>query len=313
MRTLARPSQAASKLLVVLMLLACAASPVAAQTKSDDPAQNPALFLESARKLLKWDEPAEPANIAGPIYFVGTQGLSVFLITGSEGHIVLNTGMPGSGPLIEASIRKLGFKPEDVKLLLVGHAHVDHAGGHAHLAQACKAQVAAIREEKELIESGGKTDFHYGSVKEFQFDPVKVGRVFQDGEEIKLGDIALTALLTGGHTRGSTTFAMKIVVDGKPYLVLFPNGTSVNPGYRVAKNPSYAGIGDDFRRTYRVLDSLKPDIWLMPHNDAYGYKDKLARSSQEGVKAWVDPDGYAKWLKAARDKFDDAVDREQKE
>src|SRR6186997_1693602 len=111
-----------------------AIAPVAAQSKRDGLEERVAnLFLTTARTALKWDEPAEPAKIIGPIYFVGTKGLGSFLIKGSEGDIVLYTGMPGSGPMIEKSIVKLGFDPKDVKLILTGHAHCDHAGGHAYL------------------------------------------------------------------------------------------------------------------------------------------------------------------------------------
>lgn len=297
--------------LSTISLLIALTSSAAAQIPSlEELANDPARFLDAARKELKWDEPAEPAHLVGPIHFVGTKGLSVFLITTSEGHIVLNTGMPGSGPMIEESIRKLGFKPEEIKLLLTGHAHVDHAGGHAYLQKLSGAKVASIRQEKELLESGGKTDFHYGKIKEFAFEPAKVDQVFSDEETIELGDVAIKPLLTPGHTKGSTTFVMSVVDGGKTYSVAFPNGTSVNPGYRVAKAPSYPGIGDDYRRTFRVLESLQPDIWLMPHNEAYGYDAKLARSKDEGVSAWIDPEGYRKWVTTQRERFDAAVTRE---
>jgi metallo-beta-lactamase class B len=88
-----------------------------------DLATNNKLFLELARKGLKWEEPADPAQIAGPIYFVGTKGLGAFLITTSAGHILMNTGMPSSGPMIVDSISKLGFAPADIKLVINGHAH----------------------------------------------------------------------------------------------------------------------------------------------------------------------------------------------
>jgi len=99
----------------------------------DSLAKNPSMFVRLANKQLKWEVPAEPAHIAGPIYFVGTTGLSSFLITTSKGHILLYTGMPSSGPMIEQSIKKLGFKPDDIKILLTGHAHVDHVGDHAYI------------------------------------------------------------------------------------------------------------------------------------------------------------------------------------
>lgn len=295
----------------VVGLVFTMASQAVAQPTPEELDKNPALFLENARKTFKWDEPAEPAKIVGPISFVGTRGLSVFLIQTSQGHILLNTGMPGSGPMIEASIRKLGLKPEDIKILLTGHAHIDHVGGHAYLKKLSGARVGMIAEEKELLESGGKSDFFYGKDEVFQFEPAKVDFVFRDGDDITLGDVTLKALLTNGHTKGSTTFLMKVVDGGKTYTVVFPTGTSVNPGYRVEKNPSYPGIGDDFRRTLRVLDDLQPDIWLHQHNDTYAYEGKLKRSAKEGASAWVDPEGYRKWMALQRMKLDEAIARER--
>ena len=287
------------------------AAPVAAQPKKEEPEKSTDLFLQAARKLLKWDEPAEPAKLVGPIHFVGTKGLGCYLITGSEGHVVLNTGMPGSGELIEKSITKLGFKPKDVKIILTGHAHIDHVGGHAHLKKVTGAKIAMMREEVELFESGGKLDFHYGTSKAFEFDPAKVDTVFRDEDEIKLGDITIQALLTPGHTKGSTTYVLKVVEDGKTYTVVFPDGTSVNPGYRVARNPSYKGIEEDFRRTFRTLAALKPDVWLTGHNDVHGLDAKLARAAKAGVKAWVDPEGYRKWVAAKKEAFETVAEKER--
>ncbi|MGQ0635850.1 MAG: subclass B3 metallo-beta-lactamase [Planctomycetaceae bacterium] len=301
---------AASAVVLTGALLSGLAAQAADPPSPEELASNPPLFLETARKLFKWDEPAEPAKLVGPICFVGTKGLSVFLISSSEGLIVINTGMPGSGPMIETSIRKLGFKPEEIRILLTGHAHSDHAGGHAYLKKISGAKVAMIREEKDLYESGGKLDFHYGKYKEFEFEPTKVDLVFRDEDEIKLGDVVIKALLTNGHTKGSTTFVTTVVEDGKKYTVVFPNGTSINPGYRVAQGPSYSGIGDDYRRTLQILESLKPDIWLHPHNEAYDFEAKLARSAKEGGRAWVDPEGYRKWVAQQREKFDAAVKKE---
>jgi metallo-beta-lactamase class B len=104
--------------------------------------------------------PAEPVKIVGPLYFVGTQGLSSWLFATKEGHILLNTGMPSSGPMIVESIRKLGFKPEDIKIMINGHGHSDHAGAFALIKQLIGAQIAVMAAEVPLIESGGKTDFH---------------------------------------------------------------------------------------------------------------------------------------------------------
>lgn len=301
-----------SRLVVIASILCClmlGTAPIHAQSQPapEELANDPVLFLKTARKALKWDEPAEPAKLLGPIHFVGTKGLSSFLITGSEGHILVYTGMPGSGAMIEKSINKLGFKPKDVKIILTGHAHCDHAGGHADLKKSTGAKIAMMREEVELFESGGKSDFHYGDYKDFAFDAVKVDTVFRDEDEIKLGDITIKALLTPGHTKGSTTYVTTVVVDGKTYTVAFPDGTSINPGYRFGRNPSYKEIEDNFRRTFRTLERLKPEVWLNCHTDTFEFDVKLVKSAKEGAAAWIAPEGYKKYVAAQKEKFENIV------
>ena len=289
-------------LCIILGSLLLGAMPAAARPQP--PKEDADVFLNLTRKLLKWDVPAEPAKLVGPIHFVGTKGLASFLIAGSDGHVLLYSGMPGSGPMIEKSIEKLGFKPTDVKIILTGHAHIDHVGGHAYLKKATGAKIAMMREEVELFESGGKTDFQYGESKAFRFDPAKVDTVLRDEDAVKLGDIRLTAHLTPGHTKGSTTYVMKVNDGGKSYTVVFPDGTGVNPGYRIAKNPSYEGIADDYRKTFRILEGLMPDIWLAPHNEVYGLDAKRTKVAKDGTAAWVDPEGYKKFIATQKEKFD---------
>ena len=274
-------------------------------------AKEPRISLEATRKAMKWDEPAEPVKIAGPLYFVGTRGLASWLIATTEGHILLNTTMPSGGPMIEASIRKLGFKPEEIRILLTGHAHVDHVGGHAYIQKLSGARVAMIAEEVDLIESGGKRDFRYGAQPEFAFEPVKVDRVLGDGETIKLGDVSLTACRTAGHTRGSTTFVLKIIDGGKTYNVVFPTGTSINPGYRLLKDPSYPGIADDYRRTVDFLEKMSPDIWLDMHIDVLDFEARRARAAVEGISAWVNPEEYRRWVAAVREKLEETLAAER--
>ena len=266
------------------------------------------LFISLAIKYLKWEDPAEPVRIAGPLYFVGTKGLGVFLFTTSEGHILMNTGMPSSGPMIVESIRKLGFKPEDIKIMINGHAHIDHAGAFAYLKQRFGAQLAVMKNDVVAMESGDKNDFKYAD--DFVFPPVKVDRILGDGDTIKMGDVLLTAYHTPGHTRGATTWIANIVADGKAYLVAFPDGAGFNPGYRVAKNPSYPGIGDDYRRTHHMLEMLKPDIWLAQHNEYYDFEGKRQRARTEGVNAWIDSEGYRRFVAGKKRAFEDEVDEE---
>ncbi|MFN5719832.1 MAG: subclass B3 metallo-beta-lactamase [Bradyrhizobium sp.] len=266
------------------------------------------LFISLAKKVLKWEEPAEPVRIVGPIYFVGTKGLGVFLFTTSEGHVLMNTGMPSSGPMIVDSIRKLGFKPEDIKLMINGHAHIDHAGAFAFMKKLTGAQLAVMKDDVAAMESGDKDDFKYAN--DFAYEGVKVDRVLRDGDQIRMGDVLLTAYHTPGHTRGATTWIANLVVDGKAYIVAFPDGAGFNPGYRVAKDPSYPGIEDDYRNTHHALEMIKPDIWLAQHNEYYDLEGKRKRAETEGVKAWIDPEGYRRFVAGKKRAFEDEVDEE---
>jgi metallo-beta-lactamase class B len=266
------------------------------------------LFLSLAIKGLRWEDPEEPVRIAGPVYFVGTKGLGAFLIATSEGNVLMNTGMPSSGPMIEQSIRKLGLKPEDIKLLINGHAHIDHAGAIAYFQKKYGAKLAVMREDVAAMESGDRGDFKYAD--DFVYPSAKVDRVLRDGDTIRMGEVVLTAWLTPGHTRGATTWVANITIDGKPCLIVWPDGAGFNPGYRVAKDPSYPGITEDYRRTHHFLEMLKPDIWLAQHNEYYDLAGKRERARTEGIHAWIDPEGYRRFIAGKKLAFEQEVARE---
>jgi metallo-beta-lactamase class B len=274
--------------------------------------QDNKLFLELAGKYLKWDETSEPIHIVGPLYFVGTAGLSSWLFATPEGHVLLNTGTPKSGPLIADAIRKLGFKPEDIRTIINGHAHSDHAGAFAYFKQVSGAQIAIMQEDVAALEDGGKSAFHYG--KDWQVTgqpPVKVDRVLRDGDVVRVGEVILRAYHTPGHTRGATTWTTTLVEKGKSYFVVFPDGGGFNPGYRVAnRNPSYPGIEDDYRRTLHTLEMLKPDIWAGHHTEYFDLEGKRKNAATAGVQAWVDPEGYRKFIAGKRIAFEEEMDAE---
>uniref|UniRef100_UPI0035B4D567 subclass B3 metallo-beta-lactamase n=1 Tax=Aestuariivirga sp. TaxID=2650926 RepID=UPI0035B4D567 len=212
------------------------------------------------------------------------------------------------GPMIEDSIRKLGFRPEDLKIIVNGHAHIDHAGAIAYLKEKYGVQLAVMREDVAAMESGDKGDFRYGD--DLAYPAAKVDRVLRDGDTVQLGDTILTAYLTPGHTRGATTWVTEVTEAGKAYRVVFPDGAGFNPGYRVAKDPSYPGINADYRNTLHALEMLQPDIWLAQHNEFYDLAGKRQRAKTEGIKAWIDPDGYRQFIAGKRRAFEDEVDKE---
>jgi len=284
-------------------LLWLAPSSLLAQTPpqaAGDPRPVPAKLSQT----LKWEQPTTPMKVVGPIYYVGTEGLASWLITTPQGHILMNTGLASSGPMIADSIRQLGFRPEDIRFIVFCHAHVDHVGALAQLKKLSGARVVAMQQEVELLQSGGTADFLFGKDPEFRFEPVKVDVTARDGGRLPLGDVVLTARLTPGHTRGTTTWTTRVMDGGKGYNVVFADGTSLNPEARLTGKPSYPDIESDYSRTFDVLESLKPDIWFSPHTQNFDFEAKRAKAGQEGPAAWVDPEGYQRFLAGQKQKFE---------
>jgi len=297
-------------LLVAALLLALIATSAAQNPVTSPAAQKPSSPSAPQVDVKSWSQPTEPFHIVGPIYYVGTRGLGVYLFTTPTGHILLGGALPGTAPLIEASIRKLGYKPEDIQILLLNHAHFDHAGTLADFKKLTGAPVEVMEADVSLLKSGGETDYLFAKDATLHFPPVSADRAFKDGEVVALGDLRLTAHHTPGHTRGCTTWTTTVQESGHSYSVVFPDGTSVNPGTRFVKDASYPGIADDYRHTFAVLKSLHPDIFLAYHAEFFDLAGKRARAASEGVQAWVDPKGYRDEIAGAEARFERLVSQE---
>src|SRR5712671_6718080 len=192
-----------------------------------------------------WTNPFPPHRIIGNVYYVGSQGLASYLITTPEGHILINSNLETSPPLIRASVEKLGFKFSDVRILLISHAHWDHDGGSAAVKALTGATYMVMDGDVSVVESGGKTDFRYGNTPTSLYPPTKVDRVLHHGDEVKLGGTTLVAHLTPGHTKGCTTWTMKVKDAGKTYNVVIVGSPNVNPGYKLVDNSLYPKIESD--------------------------------------------------------------------
>jgi metallo-beta-lactamase class B len=243
-----------------------------------------------------WSEPFAPHRVAGNLYYVGTRGLASYLITTPEGHILINSSLESSVPLIQTSVEKLGFKFSDVKILLVSHAHWDHNAGSALVKKQTGAKYMVMEQDVAVTEDGGKSDFQYGAEPSSQYQPTKVDVVLHDGDEVKLGGTTLKAHLTPGHTKGCTTWTMTVHEGAKAYDVVIVGSPNVNAGYRLVNNSRYPQIAEDFAKTFRVLKSLHCDIFLGAHGDYYGMEDKVAKIRPGGANVFIDPDGYHTWI-----------------
>lgn len=250
-----------------------------------------------------WSEPFPPFQIAGNLYYVGTKGLASYLITTSKGNILINSDLESTVPLLEASIQKLGFRFKDTKILLISHAHWDHDAGSARIKELTGARYMVMDADVPVVESGGKADFQYGGDPAMLYKPVKVDRVLHDRDEVKLGGAVLVAHLTPGHTKGCTTWTMKVKDGANAYNVVIVGSPNVNPGYKLVGNAAYPQIAQDYERMWRVLKTLPCDIFLGAHGSYFGLEEKYALRNSSAANPFLDHDGYLKFVADKQDEF----------
>ncbi len=257
-----------------------------------------------------WNQPVEPYHIIGNLYYVGASDIASYLIATPEGHVILDAGFEETVPIIRDNVKKLGFKVEDVKILLIGHAHFDHVGGLADLKALTGAQLAVSEADAALLASGGKGDYLFGD--KFRFKPVQADRLLKDGDTVTLGGTTLTAHLTPGHTKGNTTWTMKTKEGDRTYDVVVMGSPTINPGTVLKGMPSYPNVGDDYAKTFRVLKSLPCDVFLATHAsffDGLGKAEKLRAGAKENP--FVDPQGYRAFIDRREKMYRELLDKER--
>ena len=284
------------------------ASLLAAALAAPSPSPSPAPKFDTA----SWNQPMEPFRVLGTVHYVGTSDLGVYLVTTPEGHVLVDGGLPESAPLIEASIRALGFDPRDIRVLVTTQAHFDHVGSLAHFKRLSGARVAVMDGDVSLVESGGRTDYLFADAKDLWFEKVKVDRTLKDGDTVTVGGVTLTARRTPGHTPGSTTWLASVEEGGRPYRVVFAASTGINPGTRLVDRPSYPGIADDYAHAFEVLESLAPEVPLGSHAgffDLHGKRAKLAAGASSNP--FVDPEGFRAHVAARKQAYLEQLERER--
>jgi CubicO group peptidase (beta-lactamase class C family)/glyoxylase-like metal-dependent hydrolase (beta-lactamase superfamily II) len=256
----------------------------------------------------EWYEPFPAHKVIGNVYYVGSKDLATFLITTPEGHILINSGFERTVPLIQRSVESLGFKMTDVKILLVSHAHADHVAGLAQLRKLTGARVYVMRGDDRVVASGGKGQYLYTTSR---WEPCKVDRVLEDGDEVQLGGVTLVAHLTPGHTRGCTTWAWRVAEGGKSYAVVVVGSPNVNPGFQLVNNKDYPEIADDFAKTFVVLKGLPCDVFLGAHGSYYGMVEQHALLQKGRGNPFINPDGYKEYVALKERAFRKALAAQQ--
>jgi metallo-beta-lactamase class B len=252
-----------------LLLAGCVSAQLLAQTAKvpmtpeDLIARNLGPIFTATQSLDEVNKPFPPHKIIGNVYFVGPQMLGSFLISTSAGLILINSDYEVTVPVIRASVEKLGFKFIDIKILLGSHAHPDHMEGDALVKELTGAQVMTMEQDVPNLKAmrpGGK--------------PHPIDRVLHDGDQVTLGGTTLVSHLTPGHTKGCTTWTMKVEDGGKSYNVVIIGSVGVNPGVKLVNNENYPQIADDFARSFKLLRSLPCDIPLGSHTPMYRMEEK---------------------------------------
>ncbi len=243
--------------------------------------------------------PFPPHKVIGNIYYVGTKSLAAFLVVTPAGNILINSTFERNVPLIQKSIEQLGFKFTDTKILLGSHAHGDHQEGDAMVKQLTKAQVMAMAEDVPALEAmkpGGKAH--------------PIDRVLHDGDTVTLGGVTLTANLTPGHTRGCTTWTMRVQEGNRSYNVMIIGSLGTNPGFRLVNNPEIPNQADEYVRAFKKVRSLPCDVPLGSHPSMYNLDTKFPKVGST-PNPFVDPAGCKLEIDIAEAMFN-AVLAEQK-
>lgn len=257
-----------------------------------------------------WLQPFPPFHIAGNLYYVGSEDLASYLIATPQGLILINSSLEPSVPVIRKSVEDLGFHFSDIKILLISHAHYDHCAGSAQMVKLTGAKYYVMSGDVPVVESGGKSDFQYGSDPAMLYPRTHVDRVLHDGSVVRLGETALTAHLTAGHTRGTTTWTLDEVENGHALHVVIVGSPNVNPGYKLVGNTVYPQIASDYKHGFEVLNKLPCDLFLGAHGAYYDMSTKYERWKNGDHNAFIDPAGYKAYIADRQQAFEAELARQ---
>jgi len=269
-----------------------------------------AVTAASAAQPATWTQPIKPFRIAPHIYYVGSRGLSAYLITSHDGAILIDGTVKENAALVEHNIVSVGVPLKSMKWIVSDHAHSDHVGALAQIKRDTGARFASSAGDRVALERGvprGDTDY---DPARFHFPPIKVDRVVADGQSLAVGEMVLTAHLTPGHTPGCTSWSTSVSDGGRRLQVLFLCSITV-AGNILVGNRAYPAIVADYENTFAKLSRMKADIVLTSHPEIADVIEREARVEAGDRRAFIDPKVLATIVARSRANFADALSKAQ--
>jgi metallo-beta-lactamase class B len=243
--------------------------------------------------------PQKPFRIYGDTYYVGTHGVASVLIASDKGMVLIDGDLAQSVPKIVANIRALGFRLEDVKLILNTHVHCDHAGGIAELQRLTGAVVRASPSSAAVLSRGGigRDDPQWGIAAPIA--PVARVGTLTDGETLHVGAVAVTAHFTPGHTSGGTSWTWVACEGVRCLHIVYADSLNAvsAPGFRFTSHPASLR---DFDRSFAVLNRLPCDILVSVHPEQSDLWARLAARAHGSPDALVDRGACKRYAANAR-------------
>ena len=260
-----------------------------------------------------WDAPQEPFALFGNSYYVGPHGVASVLITSRQGHILIDGGSDKSPQQIVAHIRQLGFKPEDIRFILVSHEHIDHAGGVAELQRLSNAEVLAAGAAVPVLRSGeaGRNDPQYGGLPKMA--PVARVRAVRDGEVVKLGPLAVTMHATRGHTQGGASWTWQSREGGRTANMVYADSLNAygSKSFRYSGDPAWPSARADLERSIGKVAALPCDVLVSAHPEVSDLWTRYARQEQSGTAAFIDTNACRAYAANARARLQQRLDEER--
>lgn len=244
------------------------------------------IVTEPENNPKEWSQPTEPFRIAGNLYYVGTYDLASYLIVTDKGHILINTGLANSLPIIKNNIKALGFDYQSIKILLLTQAHFDHLGAMADIKRETGAILYVNKNDANELISGGKSDYELGKYG-VSFKPVKADHLLNDSDQIKLGSTTIKMLDHPGHTKGSCSFLYQTSDGDSRYKILIANFPSIITDRKFPEVKDYPNILADYAKTFKAMQNIDFNLWVASHASQFDLHQKRKPGSVYNPKVFM--------------------------